>query len=206
MNTFNLFQVTHRILSMLRYDIIFHFKIFMVKIVILTGSPHQNGTSHQLADAFEKGARESGHDIYRFNAGLQGPSEPHFLQMDPNQKGEVGLRDNDLFETEVIPKLIECDVIVYVSSVYSFGMNAQLKTVIDRFYNYSNQMRNKKTVVLVTGYGTQKQLAAIKMHFEGMGEYYNWENVGSVYADDSWNENKFKTFIEKAYKIGKSIK
>lgn len=126
--------------------------------------------------------------------------------MDPNQKGEVGLHDTDLFETEVIPKLLECKIIVYVSSVYSFGMNAQLKTIIDRFYNYSSQLRNKNTVVLVTGYGTQKQLAAIKMHFEGMEEYYNWKNLGSIYADDSWNENKFKGFIEKAYKLGKSIK
>lgn len=178
----------------------------MVKIVILTGSPHRNGTSHQLADAFEKGARESGNEVYRYDAGLQGPTEPHFLQMDPNQKGEVGLHDNDFYETDVIPKLLQCDVIVYATSVYSFGMNAQLKTCIDRFYLFSNQLRNKNTVVLVTGYGTQKHLAATKMNFEGMEEYYNWKNLGRVYADDSWNESKFKGFIDKAYKIGKLIK
>lgn len=44
----------------------------MVKIVILTGSPHVKGTSLQLADSFEKGARESGHEVFRFDSGLQG--------------------------------------------------------------------------------------------------------------------------------------
>lgn len=53
----------------------------MVKIVILTGSPHANGTSSKLADSFQKGAIESGNEVYRYDAGLQGPSEPHFLQM-----------------------------------------------------------------------------------------------------------------------------
>ena len=45
-----------------------------------------------------------------------------------------------------------------------------------------------------------------KLTFEGMEEYNNWKNLGSVYADNSWNENKLQGFIEKAYKIGKSIK
>ncbi|WP_365936773.1 hypothetical protein [Lactobacillus sp.] len=39
------------------------------KIVILTGSPHYPGTSESLADSFEKGAREAGNEIYRFDAG-----------------------------------------------------------------------------------------------------------------------------------------
>lgn len=36
----------------------------MAKIVILTGSPHNPGTSKQLADAFEKGAKEAGNETF----------------------------------------------------------------------------------------------------------------------------------------------
>ena len=39
-----------------------------MKIVVLTGSPHENGTSFVLADSFIKGAEEAGHSIYRFDA------------------------------------------------------------------------------------------------------------------------------------------
>ena len=34
-----------------------------MKILILTGSPHKNGTSNTLVKEFIKGAKESGHDI-----------------------------------------------------------------------------------------------------------------------------------------------
>ena len=90
--------------------------------------------------------------------------------MEPNER-EIGIKDNDFYENEVIPKILECQVIVFVSSVYNFGMNAQLKTAIDRLYNYNSRIQNKNTVVLVTGYGTQKQIAATKLTFEGMEEY-----------------------------------
>lgn len=179
----------------------------MVKIVILTGSPHNPGTSKQLADAFEKGAREAGHEIYRYDAGLQGASNPHYLQLDNSQKGmEVGIKDNDIVETEVIPKLLEANVVVLVASMYYFGINAQLKAVIDRFYSYNHNLKDKQAVVLVSGYGSQEDMAAIKLHMKILREYMRWTSIGDVYADDSWNNEKLKKFAEEAYKIGKSIK
>lgn len=53
-----------------------------MKIVMLTGSPHNPGASKQLADAFETGAREANNTIYRYDAGLQGTAQPHFLQLE----------------------------------------------------------------------------------------------------------------------------
>ena len=73
----------------------------------------------------------------------------------------MGIPDNDLVEKEVIPKLLEADVVVLVSSMYYFGINAQLKTVIYRFYDYNHQLKDKHSVVLVSGYGTQDDMAAI---------------------------------------------
>ena len=39
-----------------------------MKIVVITGSPHKNGTSALLAAEFIKGAAEAGNEIYRFDA------------------------------------------------------------------------------------------------------------------------------------------
>jgi len=33
-----------------------------------------------LADSFEKGIKVAENEVYRYDAGLQGESEPHFLQ------------------------------------------------------------------------------------------------------------------------------
>lgn len=177
----------------------------MAKIVILTGSPHNPGTSKTLADAFEKGARENGNDIYRYDAGLQGKDAPHYLQLEKAPGMEIGIPDTDIVEKEVIPKLLDADVVVLVSSMYYFGINAQLKTVIDRFYSYNHELKDKHSVVLVSGYGTQEDMAAIKLHMKKLEEYMRWPSLGRVYADDSWNENKLQKHAQEAYEIGKSI-
>ena len=77
----------------------------MSKIVILTGSSHNPGTSKKLADAFEKGAIEAGNEVYRYDAGL---SDPNYLKLDNSRPGmEVAIPDNDIVEKEVIPELLD---------------------------------------------------------------------------------------------------
>lgn len=178
----------------------------MAKIVILTGSPHNPGTSKTLADAFEKGAREAGNEIYRFDAGLQGKDQPHFLQLEKTSGMEVAIPDDDVVETEVIPHLLKADVVVLVSSLYYFGMNAQLKAVVDRFYSYNHELKDKHSVVLVSAYSNQDDLAALKLHMEKLQEYMRWPSLGDVYADDSWNAGKLKKHAQEAYEIGKNIR
>lgn len=117
---------------------------FMAKIVILTESPHFDGASQKLADSFEKGIEEAENEVYRFDAGLQSESEPHFLQLEHAPRMEIGIPDNDVVEKEVIPKLLAADIVVLVSSLYYFGINAQLKAVIDRFYDYNHELKDKK--------------------------------------------------------------
>ena len=38
-----------------------------MKITVLTGSPRKNGTSNYMADEFICGAKESGHEVYKFD-------------------------------------------------------------------------------------------------------------------------------------------
>lgn len=40
-------------------------------IVMITGSPHRHGTSALLADEFIRGATESGHTVFRFDAAFE---------------------------------------------------------------------------------------------------------------------------------------
>lgn len=39
-----------------------------MNIVVLTGSPHRNGTTSVLAEQFIKGAEAKGHSVFRFDA------------------------------------------------------------------------------------------------------------------------------------------
>lgn len=178
----------------------------MTKVVILTGSPHFNGASNKLADKFEKGIRETENKVYRYDAGLQGESAPHFLQLEHAPGMEVGIPDNDIVEKEVIPKLLEADIVVLVSSLYYFGLTAQLKAVIDRFYDYNHELKDKKMVFMMAGYGTQEDMDAVKLHIHKLSDYMRWQIIDEIYADDSWNDQKLEKFAQKAYKLGRSIK
>ena len=40
-----------------------------MKVLVLTGSPHANGTTAVLADAFCEGAKFAGHHVERFDTG-----------------------------------------------------------------------------------------------------------------------------------------
>ncbi|MCI1466150.1 MAG: NAD(P)H-dependent oxidoreductase [Lactobacillus sp.] len=177
----------------------------MAKIVILTGSPHNPGTSKTLADAFEKGAREAGNEIFRYDAGLQGKAAPHYLMLEKASGMEVGIPDDDPVENKVIPHLLKADVVVLAASMYYFGINAELKTVIDRFYDYNHELKDRHSVTLVSGYGTQDDMAAIKLHMQKLQDYMRWPSLGEVYADDSWNSGKLAKHAQEAYELGKQI-
>lgn len=42
-----------------------------MKVTVITGSPHKKGTSALLADKFIEGAKESGHEVLRFDAAFE---------------------------------------------------------------------------------------------------------------------------------------
>lgn len=42
-----------------------------MKIAMLTGSAHRHGTTAALADRFQQGALDAGHEVYRFDAAFQ---------------------------------------------------------------------------------------------------------------------------------------
>jgi NAD(P)H-dependent FMN reductase len=42
-----------------------------MKVLVLTGSPHKQGTSALLADEFIRGAKESGNKVFRFDSAFE---------------------------------------------------------------------------------------------------------------------------------------
>jgi multimeric flavodoxin WrbA len=177
----------------------------MSRVAIVTGSPHREGLSLQLADAFEKGAQAAGNEVYRFDAGLQKPGALHFLRLEPGSP-EVAKPDNDVVSTEVIPHLLKADVVALVSSLYYYGINAQLKTVIDRFYSYNHDLKDKKGVILANGYGTHEDMSIMMAHLEKIMSYMRWQLLGEVEVPGSWTPSNAQRGIQEAEKLGRSIR
>lgn len=121
-----------------------------MNITVLTGSPHKKGTSVLLADEFIRGAQEAGHKVSRFDAAFENVSLCIACNHCRKQMGQCTYTDA---MEELYPRLVEADLIVFVTPLYYFGINAQLKRVIDRFYAINNLLRStpKRTILLATG-------------------------------------------------------
>ena len=178
-----------------------------MKITVITGSAHKQGTTAYLADEFIRGAKEAGNEIYRFDAGLVN-IHPCIACETCNTKHNGCVFKDDM-ET-LNPHLIEADMVVLVSPIYYYDINAQLKAVIDRFYaNNSELQGNKKTILMVAcADDTMESVDGAVVSFKRFASYMNWNVAGMVTANNSWTLDDLKNteYPEKAYELGKSIK
>lgn len=177
-----------------------------MKIVVLTGSPRKNGNSAHLADQFIKGAQENGHSVFRFDCAFQ------------KFEGCIGCNRcgmngdcifNDDFNL-VKDHIVDADMVVFATPMYYFGVSAQLKKAIDRFYSINGKIKgaNKKTAYLMTYANTNPQQAeAMKSHYTTMSEYLGWKDMGQVIAPGVWSAGDIKStsYGKKAYDLGKSL-
>ncbi len=104
----------------------------------INGSPRKNGNSNHLAEQFIKGAREAGHEVFRFDSAFQkveGCMACNRCGMD----GPCVLKDD--FEL-VRPRLVEADMVVFATPMYYFRhFSPAEKKVIDRFYAINGQIK-----------------------------------------------------------------
>jgi len=177
-----------------------------MKILVITGSPHKAGTSALLTEQFIKGATEAGHEVYRFDAAFK---DVHpCIACEKCHQTDNGCVFKDAM-TELNPQLIGADAVVFSSPIYYYGMTAQLKTVIDRFYANDAVLHGaKKSALLLTfADDTVESAEGIIGNFRGMTSFLGWESVGTITACGcSTVEDIRKTdFPRQAYEMGKGV-
>ena len=144
---------------------------------------------------------------FSFDAGRRA-SEFSLLQLEDECPGmEVAVCPDDVVENEVLPKLIEADLVVLVTSLYYYGINAALKAVIDRFYAYNHELHGgKQAVTLISGYGDDSAFASMKLYFKQLLDYMRWQPAGTVLASDSWNGRQLAKHVQEAAELGHQFK
>lgn len=178
-----------------------------MKIVVLQGSPHRDGSSHLLAECFRQGAEEAGHtvewvDVAHENihpctgcvrCGYEGPCV---------QKDAVnGIR----------AKILSADMLVFVTPLYYYGMSAQLKTLVDRFcaFNSSIQRKHMKSALLAVAWNSDNwTFDALEVHYKTLVRYLNLEDMGMVlgYGCGTPSMTKHSTYPQEAYQLGNRLK
>ncbi len=144
-----------------------------MNVTVITGSAHRHGTSALLADKFIEGAKEAGHEVFRFDAAFK--NIHGCIGCDTCNKKADGCVFKDDME-ELNPHLLESDVIVFASPIYYFNINAQLKSVIDRFYANNSALQQEDSPLAHHGrrvHGIGRRIGAFLQTLRqlyGMGE------------------------------------
>ena len=177
-----------------------------MKIVVLEGSPNQKGSSNMLAENFIRGAEEAGHSVQIIDTahvdihpctgcihcGYEGPC----IQKDDMD----GIRQ----------KILEADMMVFVTPLYYYGMSAQLKTVIDRFcaFNGSIQKKRMKSALLTVAWNDADwTFEALESHYKTLVRYLNLTDMGMVLGTGCGTPGMTQNsgFPKLAYELGRGL-
>ncbi|MCR5261234.1 MAG: flavodoxin family protein [Candidatus Gastranaerophilales bacterium] len=178
-----------------------------MKISVLTGSPRKNGTSNYMADEFLRGAKEKGHEIYKFDTARA--DIKNCIACNACQMGSKPCIHKDDF-VELKEHLVNSDVIVFVTPMYYFGMSSTLKKVIDRFYSIDPQLKakqNKAVLISVQHAPVDAVKEPLNHHYQAIISWLNMENAGIINAIgiESVEHLKQTPYPNQAYELGKSI-
>jgi multimeric flavodoxin WrbA len=177
-----------------------------MKITVITGSPHKNGTSALLADKFIEGAIDAGNEVFRFDAAFEDVKPCLACDYCASHDGECVRKDA---MNEWYGKLIDSDMVVFVTPIYYYTMSAQIKVVVDRFHANNEKLAgNKKAMILATAYGPDySTMEGLDKTYEAILRFMNWEDAGKLFATSSPIREMLEQtdFPNQAYELGKSI-
>ena len=176
-----------------------------MKIFVITGSPRKNGNSNTLVDNFIKGAEKAGHSVVRFDSAFKNV-HPCVACNKCGMNGQCVFKDDFEF---VKNNIVDADAVVFATPMYYFGISAQIKTVIDRFYAINGQIHIPKKAVLILTYAdtSSKEAQPIISHYETLLNYLGWSDAGKVIASGVWTEGSVNNtqYPKQAYELGKNI-
>ena len=178
-----------------------------MKIVVITSSPHpkDESTSIYLADRFTEGAKSAGHEVFTFDAANE---ETHPCQGCDRCGMDGPCIFQDAIEKKLMPKMLEADMLVLTTPLYYYGMSAQLKTIVDRFYSRTGKLNGKKSMLIATAYNSADwTFQALVAHYETLVRYMNWTDAGQVLGLGCGSRPLVEKseFGEMARKIGASL-
>lgn len=177
-----------------------------MNILILNGSPHRQGSTSLLVTRFTQGAQEAGHQVERVDAA--------FASLHPclgcgrcQSTGACVQRDDGV---DILEKLLSANMAVLATPLYYFGMAAQMKILIDRFYSVNGRIQDKRmhSALLAVGWDSDPAcMEALKAHYRTLAEYLNWNDRGAVCGLGCGTPDMTAgtDYPEQAYRLGRSL-
>lgn len=173
-----------------------------MKILVLNGSPHLDGATWDMVNAFAKGALEAGHEVVTINVAHKNVRGCMACEYCREKEKGVCVQKDDM--QAIYPEILSSDMVVFASPIYYFTLSAQLQAVIHRTYAIDIP-KNVRKVALIMSSGSQFVYGpAIAQYYQSIVEYWGVENAGIFTANGRQNKSEKKR--KELYTFGKSLK
>lgn len=103
-----------------------------MNILVLNGSPRQNGNTTKMVTAFCEGAESSNHTVKTVNVCKLNVKGCLACEYCHNRGKGKCIQKDDM--QDIYSLLNDTNMLVLASPIYYHGISGQLKCVIDRFY------------------------------------------------------------------------
>ena len=104
-----------------------------MKILVLNGSPHLNGSTSDMVNAFAQGAKEAGHEVEIINVAHK--NIHGCMACEYCREKELGICCQKDDMQSIYPEILSSDMVVFASPIYYFTLSAQLQAAIHRTYS-----------------------------------------------------------------------
>ena len=173
-----------------------------MKILVLNGSPHLNGPTSDMVEAFSRGATEADNEVNVINVAhknIRGCMACEYCR--EKEKGICCQKDD--MQT-IYPEILSSDMVVFASPIYYFTLSAQLQAAIHRTYSIDIPKNVKKVVLIMSSGSPYVYGPAITQYYQSIVEYWGVENAGIFTANGEQNKSEEKR--AELYRFGKDLK
>ncbi len=177
-----------------------------MKIIVCLGSPNRHGSSNMLAEAFIKGAEETGHEVKILDV-AHANLHPCTGCIHCGYEGPCVQKDDmEIFRKQIL----SADMMVLVTPLYYYGMSAQLKTFVDRFcaINSSITAKQMKSALITAAWNSDDwTFEALQAHYKTLVRYLDFKDEGMIlgYGCGMPSMTRHSPYIDAAYRLGKSL-
>lgn len=179
-----------------------------MKIVALNGSPRLHGNTRAGLEEIIRGMQENVEDANTEIINITTKKVLGCVNCNSCHKngGVCVLKDD---AEEILKEVVEADCLIFGTPVYWWGMTAQMKSVIDRFYSKGSAFRGKKKKIALFMDGAadldDPQYRIIREQMECITNHIGWDifyvkGVQTSDMDSIKNNSEIKEELYNCYK------
>lgn len=149
-----------------------------MKVVTFMGSPRAKGNTATMVQALTQGiADHVTKEIAAFSPAKMNIGPCRGCEACHKKEGRC-IQQDDM--QKIWQELTDAEVLVFATPLYWWGMTAQLKAVVDRFYAQANLLQGKKVLLLLTGGSAVPDAGydLIRQQFEEICAYVGMKFLG----------------------------